>query len=358
MMFRMSLEISFQTDPVSVLKALETTPGLVLRCPKPSCVAEENYLRLVEGFSPDIEWTEAGPPGPYDVQRLAIPEGPILPVTGEFLQSLCDYTVLNREKATEENVWVAAGCAFERQRLIEEDWSPETLEAQSLFIYPMGDSCTARHVFSKVWPNLRLIVFHNSDFCVDYTLIAQFLESHPNVHVWAENAVRWHPRIRCVPIGEENRIWRSGTIDYDPPITISRAVDRSIAICLPHWGLTHEIREEWRNEPVSTPRLYRAPQMPKEEYLEFLTDCRAMLCPRGNGIDTHRVWECIAKGVWPIVQDNAHTQLLLRQYPSIPLLTIDSPSELDRGFDIPPELPFHPVILREYWEILFRSLVD
>jgi len=357
-MFRMSLEISFQTDPVSVLMALQASPGLVLRCPKPSCAAEENYLRLFEGFSPEMEWSEEGPPGLYDVQRLAIPEGPILPVTGEFLQSLCDYTILNREKATEENVWVEAGCPFERQRLIEEDWSPETFEARSLFIYPMADSCTAHRVFSTAWPNLRLIVFHNSDYPVDYNLILKFVEENPKVHVWAENALRWHPRIRCVPIGEENRIWRKGAIDYDPPITISRAVNRSIAICLPHWGYTHPIREEWRNEPVSTPRLFRAPQMSKEEYLEFLTDCRAMLCPRGNGFDTHRVWECIAKGVWPIVQDNAHTQLLLRQYPSMPLLTIDSPSDLDSGLDIPPDLPFHPVILREYWEILFRSLVD
>jgi hypothetical protein len=352
------IEFSFQTDPATLLAQLRAAPGTPLRCPRPSCAAEENYLLLLEAFAPEFEWIPLGPPGDYDIERLAIPEGPVLPVTGEFLQSLCDYTVLNRDKATEKHVWVDAGCPVERQRLIEEDWDPETFEARSLFIYPMGDSCTARHVFSRIWPNLRLIIFHNSDFCVDYTLIAEFLESNPKVHVWAENALRWHPRIRCVPIGEENRIWRGGSVEVDPPITVSRAVNRSIAICLPHWGLTHEIRQEWRDEPVSTPRLFRAPQMPKEEYLEFLTDCRAMLCPRGNGIDTHRVWECIAKGVWPIVQDNAHTQLLLRQYPSMPLLTIDSPSDLDRGFDIPSGLPFHPVLLREYWRILFRSLVD
>ena len=99
--------------------------------------------------------------------------------------------------------------------------------------------------------------------------------------------------------------------------------------------------------------------MPKEKYLEFLTDCRAIVCPRGNGFDTHRVWESLAKGTWPIVQDNAHTQLLRRQYPSLPLLTIDSPEDLDMsGLDRPEELPrFHPVLLREYWRILFDSIV-
>ena len=355
------IEFSFQSDPVPLLAQMRAAPpGTRLRCPRPSCVAEENYLLLFEEFAPESEFFDGpGALGPYDVSRLGIPDGPMLPMTGEFLQSLCDYTVLNRAKATEEHVWVDAACAPERQLLIEESWAPEVLEARSLFIYPMGDSCTSNHVFSRIWPNLRLIIFHNSDFSVDYKLIAAFLETHPKVYVWAENSIRSHPRIRCVPLGEENRIWRGGSVEYDPFITISRRAERSVEICLPHWGITHPIRLDWRKEAeaLSTPRLHRAAKMPKEEYLEFLTDCRAMLCPPGNGHDTHRVWECLAKGTWPIVKDNAHTQLLLRQYPSLPLLTIDSPEDLDMS--IPEDLPrFHPVLLREYWRILFDSHME
>jgi len=134
------IEFSFQTDPATLLAQLRAAPGTPLRCPRPSCAAEENYLLLLEAFAPEFEWIPLGPPGDYDIERLAIPEGPVLPVTGEFLQSLCDYTVLNRDKATEKHVWVDAGCPVERQRLIEEDWDPETFEARSLFIYPMGDS--------------------------------------------------------------------------------------------------------------------------------------------------------------------------------------------------------------------------
>jgi len=29
-----------------------------------------------------------------------------------------------------------------------------------------------------------------------------------------------------------------------------------------------------------------------------------MICPRGNGIDTHRFWECLYRGVVPIVKDS------------------------------------------------------
>ena len=354
------IEFSFQTDPAPLLARLRAAPGTRLCGPRPTSVAEENYLLLFEEFAPEIEFVSQAPPGgPYDVSRLGIPEGPIAPVTGEFLQSLCDYTVLNQDKATEKHVWVNAACPAERQLHIEEEWPPEISLAWSLFIYPVGDNGTSARVFSGSWPNLRLIIFHNSDYSVDYSSIAHFLERHPKVHVWAQNSVRWHPRIRCIPLGEENRIWRGGSVDYDPPITISRQNERSVGTCLPHWGITHPIRLQWRKEveALSTPRVYKANQMPKKEYLEFLTECRAMLCPPGNGYDTHRVWECLAKGTWPIVKDNAHTQLLLLQYPSLPLLKIDSPEDLDMsGLELPEGLPhFHPVLLREYWEVLFRS---
>ena len=354
------IEFSFQTDPAALLARLRAAPGTRLRCPRPSCVAEENYLLLFEEFAPEIEFVDAiAPTGTYDLSGLGIPDGPMLPMTGEFLQSLCDYTVLNYDKATEKHVWVDAACPPERQLPIEKAWPAEVFLAKSLFIYPVGDNSTSARVFSELWPNLRLIVFHNSDYSLDYNSVVQFLDRHPKVYVWAENAIRWHPRIRCVPLGEANRIWREGSVDYDPPITISRRTERSLGTCLPHWGTTHPIRLQWRKEAeaLSTPRVYKANQMPKKEYLEYLTDCQAMLCPPGNGYDTHRVWECLAKGTWPIVQDNAHTQLLLRQYPSLPLLKIDSPEDLDMsGLDVPEVLPrFHPVLLREYWRVLFRS---
>ena len=280
------IEFSFQTDPVPLLARLRAAPGTRLRCPRPGSVAEENYLLLFEEFSPEIEFvSKVEPGGPYDASRLGIPEGPMLPMTGEFLQSLCDYTVLNQDKATEKNVLVDAACPPERQLRIEEEWPAEVFLAKSLFIYPVWNNGTSARVFSASWPNLRLIVFHNSDYSLEYNSVVQFLETHPKVHVWAENSVRWHPRIRCVPLGEANRIWRGGSVDYEPPITISRRANRPIDVCLPHWGITHALRLQWRKEAeaLSTPRLFKAAPMPREEYLEFLTECRSMLCPPEMG---------------------------------------------------------------------------
>lgn len=360
-----TIDIDYSEFPAPVLRGLRARQprDLILRCRKPRSSAEENYLLLFEEFTPKIQVIEGSEPrGSYSPEGLGTPSGPFLPMTGEFLQSLCDYTVLNRDKLAEKCAWVGTACPPERQLLIEEEWPSKVYDAQSLFIYPMADSCTSNHVFSRTWPKLRLIVFHNSDYSLDYKIILTFLESHPKVYVWAENAIRWHPRIRCVPLGHANRNWYRPSIGDELPVEISRNEDRPIGVCVPHWGMTHPIRAQWRAEvdALSTPRIFRAAEMPRERYINFLTECQAMLCPPGNGYDTHRVWECLTMGVWPIVQDNAHTQLLLRQYPSLGLLTIDSPENLDMsGLDPPPGLPpFHPLLGREYWRILLESHMD
>ena len=40
------------------------------------------------------------------------------------------------------------------------------------------------------------------------------------------------------------------------------------------------------------------------EYLKELSKYKFSLCPPGNGLDTHRVWESLLVGTIPIVEDN------------------------------------------------------
>jgi len=48
-------------------------------------------------------------------------------------------------------------------------------------------------------------------------------------------------------------------------------------------------------------------QLPYREYLEELSKHRFCLCIRGNGVDTHRFWECLYLGVVPIILNNNST---------------------------------------------------
>lgn len=406
-------EYPYVIDPAPQIAILRQARynRLIIVCTKPKTDAETNYLKLFEEFHPVLQhgteledfavlrsakriivtnstfsWfaaflgeaTERWIPEPtfnnlgkisetdylytaasdYPLGKLDIPVEPFLPVTGEFLQSMCDYSILDREKKEELHKWIDVVCPVERQLYIEEEWAPEVFQAKTLFIYPKGDSCCAKRVFKHTWPNLRLIMFHNSDYSLDASSVIPFLDANPNVWCWAENVTCRHPRIKVVPIGEENRMWRNNGSPTDEPMnTVSRNLERSVNIFVPHWRNTSPIRTVWYNQIKgnSSERVRVFPKMPKEIYLKIIKTVRAMVCPPGNGVDTHRHWDALAAGTWAIVEDNAHTQILLRDYPSLHLIPVPDAEKIHL-MPIPDTIaPFHPLLLRQFWRTLFDS---
>jgi hypothetical protein len=285
----------------------------------------------------------------YDLSGLDIPTE-LLPVTGEFLQSLCDYTVLDAKKEAEIGHWITA-----RKLFIEDDWLD--LSPKTLFIYPEPGLLEA--VVARCKP--RLIIVHNGDNQVNYTVLLPFLETHPRTYAWIQNNTVSHQQIRSLPIAEQNRMWRGGNINWEPTVTTYRSADRPCDFLYTWCSETHPDRAAWMTEAkrlrVAMPNLELFPaKQPKEDYLEAMVSAKAVICPRGNGLDTHRVWETLYKGAWAIVPDNQHTHCLLEEYPSLPLIPLSSPAALP-VIQLPREFPspFHPILLRPYWTTLFDS---
>jgi hypothetical protein len=63
-------------------------------------------------------------------------------------------------------------------------------------------------------------------------------------------------------------------------------------------------------------------------YLDQLIDHKFCLCPRGNGIDTHRMWEALYCRTIPIVKRNAAH----RNLTDLPILFVDSWDEVTEDF--------------------------
>ena len=66
-------------------------------------------------------------------------------------------------------------------------------------------------------------------------------------------------------------------------------------------------------------------KLKKNEYLQELSEYKYILCPWGNGYDTHRVWESIYLGSVPIIKYHKH----YRSIKSIPAITVRSFKKLD-----------------------------
>jgi hypothetical protein len=304
----------------------------------------------------------------YDMSRLDIPTE-TLPVTGEFFQAMCDFAVLDQARKTEAREWegrlehlgdwITLATPSAKQLLIEQPWPDAVYAAKSLFVFPdrgILDTVVAR----GPWPALRLLIIHNGDTEANYAVLIPFLDANPKIHVWLQNNVVSHPQIRTLPILEQNRIWRGGRLDWDPPVSISRNPRRDGDILYTSCSATHPIRKEWWEEILPLRQRLRrldlyANRLPREEFIELLQTYTQVVCPPGNGVDTHRAWEAIENGAWAIVQNNAHTRCLLKEYPSLPLIPIESPKDLENIPRLTAPAPFHPVVLRQFWITLYSS---
>ena len=403
----------------------EPTTRIIIVCQKPVSDAERNYLKFFEEFQPILQhgteledfatlrsakriliakstfswaaaWlgnaSERWIPDPlpcnelnsiedsdisfvaecgYDMSTLDIPSQ-TPPVTGEFFQAMCDFAILNAARMTELREWagrleylgdwITLATPRAKQLLIEESWPEAVKAAKSLFVFPdrgILDAVVAR----GPWPALRLIVVHNGDTEVNYAALIPFLDANPRIYAWIQNNVVVHPQIRTLPILEQNRLWRGGRLDWDPPVSISRNSERDGDILYTSCSATHPIRAEWWEKIIPLRQRLRrldiyASRIPREEFIELLQAYKMVVCPRGNGVDTHRAWEAIENGAWAIVQNNAHTRCLLREYPSLPFIPIECPKDLENLPTLSAPCPFHPVVLRQFWKTLFDSYID
>ena len=191
--------------------------------------------------------------------------------------------------------------------------------------------CAARLV------RLIVLVTHNGDEAMPGDDLARHLDSPKLVHWFAQNCDRAHAKLTCLPIGLENRQWGrprlagshgsapelmlgmlSGLAPALPAAAVAlRAITaaRAGATIEHSWAWfnveTHaEVRQPLRdliiagkseNPPRATwirntgGRGPTARLEPHELYRETLA-MTSVVCPRGNGLDAHRMWEALYLG--------------------------------------------------------------
>lgn len=66
----------------------------------------------------------------------------------------------------------------------------------------------------------------------------------------------------------------------------------------------------------------------REKFLKEIKSSKFVLCPRGNGIDTHRIWESLYMGSIPIlIYENVHKEFL-----DLPILFIKNWEEINENY--------------------------
>jgi hypothetical protein len=258
-------------------------------------------------------------------------------VSGERIQALADLTVSTKEitkfhkklEVPSQNI-LEIPFSFSRHTLFT---GSKKLEVPTeVFIDKFSDINTVfiyTHLipyFKKyVAPRLKskfVLITHNSDNPV--TLSDLDLLNHPNLIKWfAQNAELSHTKLCGIPIGVANKQW--GAEKIDQLMKASRTVDKTKMIYANFSESTHPSRVTAREALTGVAGITIEQGVSFEQYVKQLAAHKFCICPRGNGIDTHRFWEAQYLDCIPIILRQDWTEA----YSGLPVVILDDWQELD-----------------------------
>jgi hypothetical protein len=217
-------------------------------------------------------------------------------VNGEKFKSICDFSLGDEIPKSEHPLMYSA--------------SDNYLEAIS-FIKKHGDI------------NFRLLT-HNSDVIINKCEVPKNLVS------WhAQNLNFEHERVFSIPIGLENPHWHPmKTSIMQNSEEVSDRLVKAIGEFNPmtYYGERYKLFEMAESNKIHATCRSTINGFLFEEYVRNLRRYAFCLCPRGNGVDTHRIWEALYLGCIPVVKKHITHACLS----DMPILFIDNWSEVTK----------------------------
>jgi hypothetical protein len=156
------------------------------------------------------------------------------------------------------------------------------------------------------------------------------------------NIIRWftvnvnitYPRIESIPIGMENDLWfpevhkKEKIINQlSKPRTYRNLVYMSHSIAT-NPAIRKRIYDIYEGESwITSARGSNRPNL-FDEYLDNIYNHKFVISPQGNGLDTHRTWECLYVDTIPIEKRNPNN----RFYIDLPICFVDEWEDLTEGY--------------------------
>lgn len=251
-------------------------------------------------------------------------------ITGEKIQGCCEITIGTRSITKfhgRENI------KSKELIEIEEDvngnlYAPSTeviervSKAKTIFVYTHLIPYFKYYFAPRINTFFNLVT-HNSDHSITINDF-QLLNSPFLLNWFAQNSEFNHNKLRGIPIGLQNRQW--GVDKLDQLISVSRFIEKSESIYVNFSQSTHPARREALDIARDLPNVTIEQEVDYRQYLSSLAKHKFCLCPRGNGIDTHRFWEAQYLDCIPIILWRDWTA----SFSGMPILILDNWAELKK----------------------------
>jgi hypothetical protein len=190
----------------------------------------------------------------------------------------------------------------------------------------------AKLLYSKLnyFNNPFVLITHNNDGNIDESH-RSLLESDKIIKWYAQNIMVNHAKLHLLPIGIANSMWPHGNIGELTAVMNAHVEKLDKCYFYFNVGTNSSARQLCKDELVKKGLVFGR-QLNTNNYLIELASYKFAICPPGNGIDSHRIWECYYLGVIPVVIRNTFTELLGKY---LPCIILDSWSAIDMSVILP-----------------------
>ena len=147
------------------------------------------------------------------------------------------------------------------------------------------------------------------------------LLDNPKIIRWySQNLTFKNDKIKLLPIGIANSQWSHGNLKVIQDVIGSYKYNRdTLGNNKPNniyfyfdIGTNHNKRIECYNKIAKYIEFGK--RINWDEYIKVLSSYKFAICPDGNGVDTHRLWECFYLKVIPIVLDSDFIRIVKDTY--------------------------------------------
>lgn len=229
-------------------------------------------------------------------------------ITGERIQGACDVTVW----APGDYKWIPNPDHYIRVHSIRRAWN----NPPKIFCY--GHRLRD---FRNILPHLQnpfTLFSHNSDENIT-SHYADIANHRLLKHWYAQNLLFKHPKVTLMPIGIANKVWPHGDLSAFSRVIPSAKRNDFYFYFSVHTNVRDRILCYITLIRKGLPFGSAAPNF--GAYLQNLSTHKYAICPPGNGIDSHRIWEALYLGVIPIMLRSVFTEEIAKHVPCVLLNT-------------------------------------
>lgn len=252
-------------------------------------------------------------------------------LSGEMIQQLADIYVGEKEDFDWNPLIKAQPEKCIQIQNIPQLWNNPAI----IFCY----SKKADYFATKLWTlqNSAIILFANSDKNMSYDLCKPYLDNDKVLHIFCQNLLFQDKKATILPIGIANNQWVHGNkqLLITTPINKTKQILASFSTHT-NFEARNTCEIILRSKSIINHRFNS-----QKDYINSLAEHKYVICPEGNGVDTHRFWEALLMKAVPIVLNSPFIENIKTL--GVPLIIINSWSEIN-----PDKLP-------SYEEFSFNS---